>query len=71
MSRLIQRLVSQMLQVNYIKEPLINVGEAASTRQNQVKKRSLYLINEHFEPDFNDVMATQVVNQRFLRVNER
>ena len=49
-----------------LKEPLINVGEAASTRQNQVKKRSLYLTNEHFEPDFNDVRTTQVVNQRFL-----
>ena len=29
----------------------------------QVKKRSLYLINEHFEPVFNAAAATQIVFQ--------
>ena len=49
------------------KEALIYVGEAVSTRQKQAKKRSLCLITEHFEPVFNAVMTTQVINQRFLR----
>jgi hypothetical protein len=38
-----------------------NVGEAASARQKQAKKRSLRAVNEHFEPVFNAAMATQVV----------
>ncbi|PJE44068.1 MAG: hypothetical protein CUR33_02965 [Pseudomonas sp.] len=29
--------------------PLKNVGEAASARQKQAKKRSLRAVNEHFE----------------------
>jgi nitric oxide reductase NorE protein len=44
--------------------PLKNVGEAASARQKQAKKRSLRAVNEHFEPAFNAAMATQVVFQR-------
>ena len=40
---------------------LKNVFEAADTRQKQAKKRSLCVINEHFEPVFNTVAATQVV----------
>lgn len=36
------------------------VIEAVSTRKKQVKTRSLFKINEHFEPAFNAVMATQV-----------
>jgi len=44
--------------------PLKNVGEAAETRQKQAKKRSLRAVNEHFEPVFNAVSATQVVFQR-------
>jgi hypothetical protein len=43
---------------------LKNVAEAASTRQKQAKKRSLREVNEHFEPAFNAVMATQVVFQQ-------
>jgi acetoacetyl-CoA synthetase len=43
---------------------LKNVGEAASARQKQAKKRSLRAVNEHFEPVFNAAMATQVVFQR-------
>ncbi|WP_277373499.1 NERD domain-containing protein [Pseudomonas sp. AA-38] len=38
-----------------------NVGEAASARQKQAKKRSLRVVNEHFEPVFNAATATQVV----------
>ncbi|HBF25429.1 MAG TPA: hypothetical protein DDW43_08075 [Nitrosomonas sp.] len=49
-----------------VKEPLKNVDEAVSSRQKSVRKRSLYVINEHFKPIFNVEMATQVVSQRFL-----
>ncbi len=38
--------------------PLKNVGEAASARQKQPKKRSLRVVNEHFEAVFNAAMAT-------------
>ncbi|MGX5726500.1 hypothetical protein ACWKWZ_15820 [Metapseudomonas otitidis] len=38
-----------------------NVGEAVSARQKQAKKRSLRVVNEHFEPVFNAAMTTQVV----------
>ncbi len=41
-----------------------NVFEAADTRQKQAKKRSLCVINEHPEPVFNTVAATQIVFQR-------
>ena len=44
--------------------PCKNVGEAASARQKQAKKRTLRAVNEHFEPVFNAAMATQVVFQR-------
>lgn len=44
--------------------PLKNVFEVADTRQKQAKKRSLCVINEHFEPVFNTVAATQIVFQR-------
>ena len=44
--------------------PLKNVGEAAETRQKQARKRSLRGVNEHSEPVFNAVSATQVVFQR-------
>jgi hypothetical protein len=49
--------------------PLKNVGEAASARQKQAKKRSLQVVNEHltglaFQPVFNAAMATQVVFQQ-------
>ena len=43
-------------------EPLINVGEAGVARQKWPKKRSLHVVNEHFEVIFNDVTTTQVVN---------
>ncbi len=44
-----------------------NVFEVADTRQKQAKKRSLCVINEHFEPVFNTVAATQIVFQRLLK----
>jgi hypothetical protein len=43
---------------------LKSVGEAASARQKQAKKRSLRVVNEHFEPVFNAAMTTQVVFQQ-------
>ncbi|MBV6389642.1 MAG: hypothetical protein JNIBNLAF_01289 [Nitrosomonas europaea] len=49
------------------RKPLKDVDEAVSSRQKYAKKRSLYVINEHFKPVFNAEMATQVVFQRFLR----
>ena len=55
---------------NFIKiprEPLKNVGEVVSARQKQMKKRSLYIINEHFESAFNAAMTTQIIFQRFPR----
>jgi hypothetical protein len=48
--------------------PLKNVFEAADARQKQAKKRSLCLINEHFEPVFNTAAATRIVFQRPVKV---
>jgi hypothetical protein len=48
-----------------LNRPLKNVLEAADTRRKQAKKRSLCIINEHFEPVFNTVAATRMVFQRF------
>ena len=50
------------------REPLKNVGEAASARQKQAKKRSLHAVNEHFEPVFNEALATQVIFRGSLEV---
>jgi len=50
---------------------LKNVFEAADTRQKQAKKRSLCVINEHFEPVFNTVAATQIVFQRPVKANKK
>ncbi|MDP1934230.1 MAG: hypothetical protein Q8K47_05005, partial [Nitrosomonas sp.] len=46
-----------------------NVFEAADARQKQAKKRSLCLINEHFESVFNTVAATQIVFQRPVSID--
>ncbi|OYT95585.1 MAG: hypothetical protein CFE49_11940, partial [Pseudomonas sp. PGPPP3] len=43
--------------------PLKNVGEAGKTRQKRPKKRSLRVVNEHFEAVFNAVLSTQIVFQ--------
>jgi hypothetical protein len=37
---------------------------AAKARQNQPKKRSLQVVNEHFEPNFNAASASTVVFQQ-------
>jgi len=47
------------------REPLKNVSEAASARKKLVKRGSLYIINDRFEPIFNAAIATQVVFQKF------
>ncbi|MDP3663275.1 MAG: transposase [Nitrosomonas sp.] len=44
-----------------------NVFEVADARQKQAKKRSLCLINEHFESVFNTAAATQIVFQRSVK----
>ncbi|WP_293007793.1 hypothetical protein [Nitrosomonas sp.] len=44
-----------------INRPMKNVFEAADARQKQAKKRSLCVINEHFELVFNTAAATQIV----------
>ncbi|MCE7916026.1 MAG: hypothetical protein DYH16_00415 [Nitrosomonas sp. PRO5] len=56
-----------MVFMQMFRKPLKDVDEAVSSRQKYAKKRSLYVINEHFKPVFNAEMATQVVFQRFLR----
>ena len=53
--------------VNKFSRPMKNVFEAADARQKQAKKRSLCVINEHFEPVFNTAAATQIVFQRLVR----
>jgi hypothetical protein len=42
---------------------LKNVISAGKTRQNPTKKRSLCVINEHFEEDFNAVLSSAIVFQ--------
>ncbi len=49
-----------------LKEALNNVSEAVRARQKLAKKRSLLIVNEHFEPFFNNALTTQVIIQRFL-----
>ena len=53
--------------MNVLNRPLRNVFEAADARQEQARKRSLCLINEHFESVFNTVAATQIVFQQPAR----
>ena len=50
-----------------VKEALNNVSEAVRARQKSAKKRSLLIVNEHFEPFFNNALTTQVIIQRFLK----
>jgi len=47
---------------------LRNVFEAADARQKQAKKRSLCMINEHFEPVFNTAAAIQIVFQQLVKI---
>ncbi|MBE7527847.1 MAG: hypothetical protein HS120_10255 [Burkholderiales bacterium] len=53
-----------------VKESLKNASEVVSSRQKSAERRSLYIINEHFEPIFNAKMTTQVVVQRFIKVDQ-
>ncbi|MBS0423840.1 MAG: hypothetical protein JSR71_05290 [Proteobacteria bacterium] len=48
-------------------EALKKVASDGQTRRNQVKKRSLQVVNEHFERDFNAVWLSAVVFQSFPR----
>jgi len=41
-----------------VREALNNVGEAVRARQKTEKKRSLHVVNEHFEPFFNTFLTT-------------
>jgi len=43
---------------------LHDVMSEAKTRQKQMKKRSLWVINEHFESAFNTVLASAVVVEK-------
>lgn len=47
-----------------ISRPLRNVFEAADARQ--ARKRSLCVINEHFEPVFNTATAKRIIFQRLI-----
>lgn len=49
--------------MNTSREPLNNVGSEELARQIRLKKRSLYVINEHF-----DARSSKVVFQRFPRM---
>jgi len=51
--------------------PLKNVFEATDARQKQAKKRSLCMINKHFEPVFNTAAVTQIVFQQPAKRNSR
>ena len=44
--------------LNNFKEALNNVSEAVRARQKSAKKRSLQVVNEHFELIFNNVLTT-------------
>jgi len=57
--------------LNVRRRSLKNVSEAASARRKEAKKRSLQVVNEHFEPVFNAAMATQVVLQLPARLGSR
>ncbi len=46
---------------------LKNVFEAADPSQKRAKKRSLHVVNEHFEPVFNAAAATQIVFQQAVK----
>ena len=64
----IRKLIFGTYRVSYsVKEALNNVSEAVRARQKSAKKRSLQVVNEHFELIFNNVLATQVIMQCFLK----
>ena len=47
-------------------EALKKVASDGQARRNQLKKRSLHRVNEHFESDFNAAWPSAVVFQNFL-----
>jgi hypothetical protein len=47
----------------------IFVFEVVNARQKAAKKRSLQIVNEHFESVFNTAVATQIENQQPARGN--
>jgi len=47
--------------------PVKKVASAAEARKNEAKKRSLHVVNEHFEPNFDDASVSAVVFQRAVR----
>jgi hypothetical protein len=47
-----------------VKHGVENVMSAGRTRQKPTKKRSLCVINEHFEEDFNAVLSGAIVFQQ-------
>jgi hypothetical protein len=46
-------------------EALKKIASDGQARRNQAKKRSLRVINEHFEPDFNAAWLSVIVFQSF------
>ncbi|WP_305651238.1 type IV pilus modification protein PilV [Pseudomonas sp.] len=50
-----------------LSRPLKNVASEGQARRNQPKKRSLLVVNEHFEADFNAAWPSAVVFQRPAR----
>jgi hypothetical protein len=59
-------------QIKFIfKEALKKVASDGQARRSQAKKRSLRVINEHFEPDFNTAGLSVVVFQNFLNLFEQ
>jgi len=49
----------------FSKEALKKIASDNQARRNQVKKRNLQVVNEHFEPDFNAEWPSAVVFQSF------
>ncbi|QOJ22259.1 MAG: hypothetical protein HRU78_00220 [Gammaproteobacteria bacterium] len=41
----------------FVWEALKKVASDGQARRNQVKKRNLQIVNEHFEPEFQRIMA--------------
>ena len=50
---------------------LKNVMSAGKTRQNPAKRRSLYVINEYFESDFNTVWPSAIAIQQLVKARPK
>lgn len=53
-------------EITSVKEALRKVASDGQARRNQLKKRSLQKVNEHFEADFNAAWPSAAVFQSFL-----